>query len=290
MNKQLIKIIGHLIFIVLLTAPEKGITAPIMTDSFESGGLSHTENGFVWYSSGRTSVSSDISHTGSHSLKFAFEGKAYDLDASAEQRFDLGAAYPDVWIQFYIYYPDGSEGIGPRYILRSEGNNKFLRLWGSSPNRRDKGLATVEVGASTWTISNQYAKLGSEYASWFNGVSVKHMGQYNTPSYEFVTSSTIGTWIKVKYHAKVASPANNDGVIQIWVNDVLKTDLHTLETYPGNGYLNGYTAGYLLGWANTGFDENTNIYIDDVEISAEAFAQKAAPGFPTNVKATKVTN
>lgn len=283
MHKHLIQVLGHFIIIVLLTAPAKGITAPIITDSFESGDLSHTENGFQWYGGQgnlKPVVSSDIAHTGNNSLKFTFRGVSEDKDSWSEQRFDMGKAYPEVWVQFYIYFPDGSEGIGPRYIHRMPGNNKFIRLWGSE-SRRDDGTATVAGGASLFQTKTVSSKIGAEYKVIYNGSITKHMGRYGIEAHPMAIDSTLGTWIKYKYHVKAATAANNDGVIQIWINDVLVTDEQSLDTYPGNGYLNAYTAGYLLGWANSGFDEDTNIYIDDFEISTNSLPVKAAPRPPT---------
>jgi hypothetical protein len=39
-----------------------------------------------------------------------------------------------------------------------------------------------------------------------------------------------------------------------------------------------FDTGYLLGWANSGFDENTVIYIDDVVFSDEYIGPSSVTG------------
>ncbi len=41
--------------------------------------------------------------------------------------------------------------------------------------------------------------------------------------------------------------------------------------YPAQGDGNFFRNGYLMGWANTGFDATTFVYIDDFTISTGGF-------------------
>ena len=128
--------------------PLKGL---LFQDGFESGDQSHRENGVRWSGSGsNVNVVSKIAHSGSHSLEFVFRGKPSGQDAVAQQRFNLGRNLKEIWVEFYIYYPDGTEGLGARYRHRDDtgsNNNKFLRIWG------DEYSASNEVGASTWPLA-----------------------------------------------------------------------------------------------------------------------------------------
>ena len=264
------------IVIFLAIASEQGSAGTIFSDGFESGDLSHTDGAAKWYGSVRTDVTNVISHSGKYSLRARYEAKPIGQYANAEQHFDLGsnAGFPDLWIQFYIYYPDGTEGIGPKYVRRTNTgcglgcNDKIIRIWGA-PDRTNNGPpATVGGGASTWPTSSGGSVFGAEYYTKLcDGTITSGQGRHHIPQFNFVNANTLGNWIKVKYRKKVASPANNDGIIQIWMNDVLMTDERNVPGYPGDGCINAFTAGYLFGWSNTGFNKETYIYMDDVTFS-----------------------
>src|SRR6185312_8319360 len=85
----------------------------IFSDSFESGDLSHAQGSFKWASHTATSVISGFAHTGTHSLKFSFPAGTPSQGSWAEQRFNMGANYQELYIEWYAYYPDGTEGLGP---------------------------------------------------------------------------------------------------------------------------------------------------------------------------------
>ena len=285
MSKHLIKVFINIFAFLAISVSVKVMAAQMVTDSFETGDLSHSENGFSWGQSESISVSTTFPRTGKYSLKFTFPASSPGKDSFSEQRFDLGSEYSEITVQYYIYYPNGSEGIGPKYAQRlgeSPDNNKFIRLWGNSP-RTDPSTSSIQVGASMWPRVG-YSHIGAEYKSTYNGSPVLDMDRHGIPLASLVDSSTVGTWIKVKYHAKAATSANNDGVLQIWINDELRTDIQNLAIYPGDGYLNGFTGGYLLGWSNTGFDSTTNIYIDDIVIFTGPENPRSDPPFVTNVK------
>lgn len=251
--------------------------APIFTDSFESGDLAKTTNGFTWGKNPEAvTVSSAIARTGSKSLRFQYLGSATD-DAWSELRFDLGKAYSEVTIKWYLYFPNGTEGIGPRYVHRNmtPGNNKLVRLWGNNP-RTDSTGAILGGGASLFNLSaTGDSKIGLEYWSTYVGQVTKEMDTY-FGSKTAITDAERGRWIEFVYHAKAAaSRSNPNGIIEIWCDGKQLFNATNLDIYPGDGYLNAFTAGYVLGWANTGFTTTTNIYVDDFEV---------IEGPPTTVK------
>ena len=57
-------------------------------------------------------------------------------------------------------------------------------------------------------------------------------------------------------------------MLQWWVNDKLVVDAHNLswEGAPC-GASTFLRNGYLMGWANSGFTDNTDVFIDDVVFS-----------------------
>lgn len=82
-----------------------------------------------------------------------------------------------------------------------------------------------------------------------------------------MTAADLGRWIKVLLHFKPDSGAG-DGVFELAIDGkpVVSTKSFAQGGAPCSpGY---FKQGYLLGWANSGFAKDTNVYIDDVTFSA----------------------
>jgi hypothetical protein len=116
-------------------------------DSFESNNLSFAQNGISWISNASVDVTSAIAKTGTRAARF----RQGDSGNWAELRFGGLANLPEVFIQFYIYYPSGTESpsVGPKVVVTGTLNDKFFRLWGA----KDADYAANpgnKVGASIW--------------------------------------------------------------------------------------------------------------------------------------------
>jgi hypothetical protein len=61
----------------------------------------------------------------------------------------------------------------------------------------------------------------------------------------------------------------SDGRMQMWVNDTKMVDYNVGRFHNFNPNVLDATLrnGYLLGWANSGFSENTVFYVDDVKFT-----------------------
>jgi hypothetical protein len=256
----------------------------IFSDSFESGNLSHTQGSVKWAESSNTSVYSGFGHTGSHSLKYTWPASPAGVGANAEQRFNLGNNYTELYFEWYAYYPNGTEGLGPKYVHQrsSPSNNKFLRLWSGNQSDGNDGYSqfNVKVGASTDVggVATGDEQIYAEYGENMLGV-----GPFGTTGAQpsssfanFMTDSYRGRWIDIRVHVKAATSANNNGVIQIWRDGAQVVNATNLPTYPSGGTGNYYNYGYLLGWANSGFAQATSVYIDDVTISTNGFGSTSS--------------
>ena len=265
--------------LLMIAAP--AFSASLFYDSFESGDLLHAENGYQWngVNSGPGDVSptvtSTIAHSGTHSVKFTFGGGNILDDAWSELRYILGRNMSEVYMQWYIYYPDGTEGLGPKWQHRqaSPDNNKFYRLWAD-----DYQNFTVKTGVSTWSNATQNDVYITEYGTTLTG-GIGPFGK--SKDYAGATDARLGKWLKIQMHAKCASAANNDGVFQMWVDDVMVLNDTTLNLYPSGGVGNYFRNGYLLGWMNSGFDLTSAVYIDDVTISDTYITSAPLPPAPT---------
>ena len=92
---------------------------------------------------------------------------------------------------------------------------------------------------------------------------------YQTPSSgkNFITSADLGRWHRIVLHAKVASSGTtNDGTLELWKNGVRFVSGTNMNAWGGDG-TNYFDAAYLIGWANSGFAEETNMYVDNFVIS-----------------------
>ena len=245
---------------------DPGVTI-LFSDSFESGNLSAKQNGVSWISSAYVDVASTIARSGSRAARFN-QGTSKNW---SELRFgglpDLG----EVFIQYYLYMPSGKESpsVGPRVRVLGGYNDKFFRLWGGGYEEADG----IKVGASIWgDASKQDGQLGTEYqyrppsgAQWGMGQGIDGL------TAPFVIDANRGRWIQMRIRATPATAANNDGVIQIWADGRLILSQTSVHNYGGSTAPKGYTAGYLLGYANNGFPAGQVMYIDDVTISVGGF-------------------
>ena len=260
-------------------------SATSFSDSFESGDMSRSSDGVSWRSGANVAVTSEIAHSGRYSLKFFFKGGEPGTDARAEQRFSLGGKYREVEISWYAYYPDGTEGLGAKYAHRREspGNNKSLRLWDGDVSDRNDGYSDyyVKVGGSTWAgDALGDSSLGPEY-----GVDRQGVGKWGLPAADSVISDDIrGRWVQVRYKARVASSADRaDGLLELYIDNKPVFRFDGLALASSRQAEPALSFGYLLGYANSGFDKDTYVFIDDVEISARNEV-RAEPNPPTAIK------
>jgi hypothetical protein len=245
--------------------PPVTIDRLLFADGFESGGYLTKQNGVYWQSTPWTQVVDGHARAGGTRSARLNQGNSKNW---GELRFDGLPQLPEVFVQYYLYQPSGLESpsVGPRVLVAVNGeNDKFIRLWSASYTK-----FTIKYGASTWGTGGVGA-IGSEFGT--DGV----MGEGGTPyrqanKFPFIGQSEyLGRWVKVQVRAKVATAANNDGILQIWIDGVLATNKKHLPTYPTNGASNFFEAGYLMGWANSGFQVGQYMYIDDLTISTGGF-------------------
>lgn len=231
--------------------------SPIFFDSFESGDLNNptTTTGGSWTNSVNVSVSNDRAYTGTYSLRFVFGPNAPDEDTWSEQRFALGTNLQEIWLEYYIYIPTN-------YFHRDApgtDNNKWMWLWG------DVYSATNTHGASTWPTGNGDSDLFADYGK--NEGPVGPAYGDSPVVYNFITDAERGQWNHFRWHSKMATTADSeDGLMEIWWNGVLVAQDLSMDIFSSTAnYIN---EGYLLGYSNSGFTDQTLIYIDDFAVYA----------------------
>ena len=252
-------------------------TPDLFADGFESQDLSassasvNTVN-FAWTDSNRSSVLTQVdASTARRVFPVAFiedytDGRdvtakngSYSMGLEyaantemAEQRFSFDAQ-DEVWIRYWTRVPEN--------FYQGTMNNKWMSIWQGAVGDYDSfGTLTWQTrptsGGNAQLVVSDGGSLGSELLG--------------TP---FIDISTdLGRWMQVVIHIKGAtSGSSNDGLLQFyrrWEDEesftLMQENTGLIRQY-NNGA--GYAHGYIFGWANDPYDEDTWWLVDDFEMS-----------------------
>jgi len=222
-----------------------GGSSLLFSDNFESGDLSHTENGVFYTGNANVSVITDPTDGANKVAQFKYAGNV-DGDAWAELRFDLGDQYSVVTLEWDSYIP-------ANYLHRDStgvDNNKFFRLWPTDYGDLQK------VGASL--RRNAISSVGEDYV--LTGNSAISTQVTSAPS--FIAASDLGVWRALKVEV-VAPTVSVDGSIKFYKDGSLFHSAENIAYHAGGTA--GYRYGYLWGWANSGFAVDTDILMDNLK-------------------------
>lgn len=262
----------------------------LFADSFESGDMSATnKDGFSWGHNNRTSVvtadrvvysngEKDIAKpsgrdwgpkSGEHSLRFRYPaGKAM-----AEQRFEMGKAYPEIWMSFWLKVPIN---FAHPKIGGASDNQKLFYLWMDGYSQKGDG-----------------SSVGMEFRSDGNGGSYfygKIGGSGDLGRAPFIrTPDDQGRWMHLVIHVKSESlPGESDGLMEVWrkwEDEFDYTKTHDIGEQPIklSSTVKGFAAGYLMGWANAAYPVDTEFLVDDFALSTSPlFSDSNAPNSPSD--------
>ncbi len=243
--------------------------ATLFTDGFENGTLSRTaQNGVAWIDSTSTAVSSSVAATGKYSLQFNFAGVPLGEDSFAEQRISMPQK-SDYWFKYKLYIPSN-------YYHRNDdyANNKFLAVYQAPYLKTNTGFqvnfSLQPNGSGGSDVEVHHYNGGSE-------------GPVQLVYRNFITDADKGKWMEVIAEVKVPTSATSkDGVMKLWKNGTQVVNITNLPSWGGSGK-NYIDQAYFLGWANSGFAQNTALNIDDVVIADSPLTGGAVPNPPTNV-------
>jgi len=236
---------------------------PRFSDSFETGDRSFTDGGVSWTSSNNVTVSAENPRTGTYSLRFKYAGVADGEDGFSEQRFSLGADYTSLWISYYIYVPSNY------YHRNSAGvdNNKWFRVWASDTDFH----LTTEMEEQDDHDGTSYIRRFLCGSRGINGAPTSEPGRADIIGAAYPIKP--GQWNYMQFWFQSASDRETqDGTAEWWANGTkiqwLNWDLWANDGGDGGdpgqpAYVNN---GYILGWSNAGFDNDTIFHVDDIDI------------------------
>lgn len=258
--------------------PESASAGVFFQDDFESGDLSHEENGARWGSDRQARVLTENPKTGNYSLRFFYPGTTPEKDSFAELRFHLAPnRYSELWIRYDLYVPANF------YHRDAPGsdNNKFLALWSGAHPRGFTGPALVP---NYWPRPS-----GESHLILFAGgpQNPDGSGQMFRKNYwdeggQIFEVADRGKWLTIIVHAKYATPANDDGIFRLWkIRDGVT--IPVLDKTDGAWYVPGqpgFDGGYLMGWANAGFAQDTSFFLDNIKFSTTSLLKAPGSGAP----------
>jgi len=259
-----------LLWIVFLTSAISFQTAMAVTftDGFETGDLSKSTNGFKWNGMGTNPiVVTDFSRDGNASLKFIFRATASSGQAWSEQRYKLGGNYNNVWLKADIFIPGN-------YYCRKEHNKGPFFVWSGTYGHAN---ANVAANFEHWCNSgNAYLTFnpggdGYNYGH-FTTCLKSDCGNKGTPYSRGVAfvdrAKDLNKWHEWIVHLRPATTStSNDGVVEVWKDGVKVWYRYDLAYH--SDVANYFDQGYIMGYSNSGFDQETNIHYDNFVFSTE---------------------
>lgn len=264
-----------------------GGVQPFFHDSF-AGGQVNPANGFTYSNAlgglDNTSVAAagagvqvDTGYT--HSLRTTFAASARPGQSGNRQiNFSLGRECDEFWLEWRVHIPSNyahrnNYDPGPPYVAYTD-NNKFITLWGGA------------YSAGWHQPMCELDTDGTIGANESNGKSyVRAMMRYTTDTtrdFELVPAGTLtdiegdgqlltgaggpltpGSWHTVRFYTRKESVQGvRDGIWKLWVNGTVVANLTGLAMGASDTakFSRGVEYGYLLGYANSGFAEDTTFH------------------------------
>lgn len=232
----------------------------LSSDTFETGDLSYTANGFYWGSryvgpaGSFTDVASGVQSpfsSGSHSLQFHYEPD----QSFCEQRYFIGGSYPELYVRYSLRIPSSLSAWGS--------NNKFFIIWTTPDIDSTYGGISPTIN---WGYTSGSGDLRLRLAYYPGDTDAGSVDDF------VILPDDLGRWMEIvlRYKMSTSSGANN-GIWQMWrrwYGESSHTQIANLSGLPWwDALSDGFSAGYIFGWANATFPSATDFYIDDLTFS-----------------------
>jgi len=250
----------------------------LFSDDFESGTLSHAENNIAYLERISVSASADRAYSGNYSAKFTFPDAASGADPWAELRFGKFDDLNEIWIGYKLWVPANYyHRIGP-----DSSNNKGLFMFWNAGGHDDNGNNGYDVAPHLMYSSFQPGDNGNSTmdVGWKTDGATSHhyIEQDDGPDGDQINiidrATDLGRWIDFVCRVKVCDLGQSNGIFQIWKDGVRIWSLTDATNRAGSNPSdanaianNPLQYGYILGWANSGFDNETSLYVDDLKIA-----------------------
>lgn len=245
----------------------------LFRDGFESGNLSHSENGFFWGRSqlGGTGALIDVNDakpkSGSQSLLMRFAGSGYANSWTEQRMVFTSNQQKDLWLKFDLFVPTNFSAVERlNSVTKKPGgdNNKFIAFYNGDYSSNFQVNFSYHVPLKS-LYPDSIADLSVHIKQ--NGSDISSDPFGSTHAAALFTTSDLGKWVQIVARVKVPSAHGvADGVMELWKNGKKIYSYSNLPIWgvEGFNYMDGL---YILGWANTGFAQSTDFYLDNVELA-----------------------
>jgi hypothetical protein len=176
----------------------------------------------------------------------------------------MGRYLSEMAVEYMIFVPANYKH---RVDSHTGGNNKFMSIWRDTYGG-DKGSWEISVGWWRTSDTESYARFQTTRSS-HNWIAPFADQQ------KFIGADAAlkpGQWNRVQFYVKAATyrgapSPDADGVMKMWLNGVpfFSTTTGDFNNFDPNLVGTTLRNGYLMGYMNSGFDETTVFFIDDVK-------------------------
>lgn len=279
--------------IIDLSPPSQSAVQPLYYESFDTfpdsldiGGRGPVQD-FAWGSNGTFIVSDVYRGASGKSLLFRFGDTIPGEDPHYwdAKNFNFGDSLQEVWIEFYLLYPDSNtHTMSVNYIRENvdhgnngsaaNSNNKFLctyaDLYTSEPLQCTQTFKHSSTPGPDDESINIAASRGdtvdSDLIPWIPHSPPDSInGGDTTITVRKEYPDLRGSWMRIRFHQKIADCEVWNGEFHIWWNEHLKNKVEGFNNWDSEpGCPNNYILqGYLLGSTADEFQGNTYIWLDD---------------------------
>lgn len=239
-----------------------------------------TKNGIRLFDGSFFDLSTAISYDGTHSYR-----ARRAEDSRTELRFEGLPGLEEPYISFRMYQPSGTETpfIGNAIAVPGPVNDKFVRVF--NENNATAGKFAAAMGASTrdgalfaeYNVQRSVVEpIAEDRFDLGRGTSYTIPPDTNDTYPIIGNTAFLGRWVKIGMRFKMATSTNDDGIFQLYIDDVLVMNRQRIANYlfpqfPDRLFHHGYILGAQDNLPATGAP-GEYIYLDDVRFSTGGFA------------------
>jgi hypothetical protein len=237
-----------------------GFTADVadFSDGFESGDFNGGV-GITWSPVAASTIQSTTPRTGTYSMRVRFPASANCADPWVEPRWAFTQIDRRIWIDYWIYLPANYKHRSQSGCADTSTHHKLFSVWGVGYGGSERPKIVLELWRDGSDDDSELRLVSN-----MNGSAGSFQQGTNQPAIGSGGAMTLGAWNRVRIFGDTGTAGDNNAAIKIWLNDVVTHDITGMNNSTSPGLSAFYwDGGYLMGYSNGGYDEQTDFYIDD---------------------------
>jgi hypothetical protein len=239
------------------------LPAVLFQDGFDTGVRAEPVGGAGWRRSGAGSLAPSAGRGGGHALEFRWPATPAGVSGNnpplQEERFQVPRVR-EAWFEWWVLLPKNWNH-RREDPLGTTDNNKFFALWADQYATNGHAQLVLEFNAD----AEHYGQTSAVKSVFRNeqGIVENDRAFRKAP---IIVPEQIGVWTRYRVHVRLSSgPGKKDGTARLWRDNTLVWDTGNFEWWQEGG-TNHFANGYLFGAQNSGYDQETTVYLDDFKI------------------------